>query len=106
MISSDETVDVSLKVKNTGQTAGAEVVQLYVQDTKSSLPRPAKELKAFQKIRLEPGEVQAVTMQLSPRSFAFWDVATNGWKIEPGDFKIYVGTSVADTPLVESIEQK
>ena len=61
-----ESATINVKVKNTGKTAGKEVVQLYISDKKSSLPRPAKELKGFQKVDLQPGEEKEVTFTITP----------------------------------------
>lgn len=91
---SDVTVMVS--VKNSGSRAGAEVVQLYVSDLKSSVPRPVKELKGFQKVWLESGETKTVTFILTPRDLSFYDEVSGGWKLEPGEFKALVGASSAD----------
>lgn len=99
-------IPVSVTVKNTGELAGAEVVQLYLGDEQASVERPKKELKGFQKIRLEPGESQVVTINLRPRDLAFWDVNTNDWLIEPGQFNVYVGVSSADIRAQGAFEYK
>jgi beta-glucosidase len=87
---------VTLNVKNTGKVAGTEVVQLYVADDHSSVPRPVKELKAFSRIYLEPGREGVVTMYLDRRSFAWYDVPGKKWKVEPGNFILLAGSSSAD----------
>jgi beta-glucosidase len=97
---SDDGLVVSVDVTNTGDRAGAEVVQCYVGDVEASLPRPVKELKGFDKIGLQPGQTRTVTFELDARSFAFWDVDLHGWVVESGQFDIMVGTSAAD--IVES----
>ena len=89
-------VGVTLSVTNSGARAGQEVVQLYVRDVKSSLPRPVKELKAFAKVALLPGETRAVHFTLDERAFAFYDPARHGWVVEPGEFEILVGSSSRD----------
>ena len=86
-------IEVSLKVENTGTVAGKEVVQLYVSDLKSSLPRPPKELKGFTKVALKPGESQTVTFTLDERSLAFYDPHKKDWVAEPGEFEVLVGSS-------------
>ena len=86
-------VKVNVSVTNTGSRAGAEVVQLYVQDVKSSVARPLKELKAFQKVFLQPGETKVVTLTLNDRAFQFYDVATSDWRAEPGRFNFLIGNS-------------
>lgn len=87
---------VTVEVTNTGDRAGAQVVQLYVQDVKASVDRPVKELKAFQKVFLQPGETQTVTLSLNERAFQFYDEATHSWKAEPGKFNLLIGTSSKD----------
>ena len=88
---SDLTVEgdsVSVNVKNTGKCAGAEVVQLYIQEPQDGLYRPLRELKGFQKVFLQPGESQTVTFSLTGRSFAVWQ---DGWKIPAGTYDACVG---------------
>jgi beta-glucosidase len=92
-------VNVSLDVKNTGGRAGAEVVQVYVRDPQASVDRPQKELKAFRKVFLKPGEKKTVTMTLDRRALAFYDETSKGWVVEPGVFEIIVGSSSRDIRL-------
>ena len=87
-----------LDVKNTGKHAGTEVVQLYIRDLVSSVTRPVKELKAFKKVELQPGETQAVALDITPESLAFYDVNMK-YVVEPGEFAILVGTSSRDEDL-------
>ena len=87
---------VSATVTNTGSTAGAEVVQLYVAPPKNGPYRPAKELKGFAKVGLQPGESQTVRFELNDRSFAVW---CDGWQIPAGSYEICIGASVADIRL-------
>jgi beta-glucosidase len=89
-------VDVSLKVENSGKVSGKEVVQLYVRDFKSSLPRPLKELKGFAKVELKPGDSKTVPFTLDERSFAFYDPHKRTWVVEPGKFEVLVGSSSRD----------
>lgn len=96
---SGEPVTVSLTVGNTGSYSGKEVVQLYVSDRQSSLPRPVKELKGFKKIALKPGESQTVSFTLDQRAFSFYDPYRAGWVTEPGDFEVLVGSSSRDIRL-------
>lgn len=93
-ISKTAPVAINVTVKNTGSVAGAEVVQLYVTDIKSSVDRPLKELKGFKKVFLKPGESKKAEIILDWKSFAFWDVEKHQWKLEPGDFIIQAGSSV------------
>jgi Beta-glucosidase-related glycosidases len=90
---------VSFKLKNVGKFAGAEVVQLYVKDVESTVYRPDKELKAFDKKYLEPGEEVEVTFELDRRAFAFYNVDNHDWTVESGDFEILVGASSRDIRL-------
>jgi beta-glucosidase len=89
----DPEAQVSIRVTNTGRRRGAEVVQVYVQDVEASAPRPPRELKGFQKVTLDPGQSQRVTIPLDFRSFAFWSPAKKDWVVEPGAFRIAIGTS-------------
>ncbi len=98
-----DSVQVSLTVKNTGQRAGKEVVQIYVADRKSSLVRPLKELKDFAKVDLAPGEAQQITLTLDFRSFAFYDPHKSQWVVEPGEFDLLVGSSSQDIRAVTTI---
>jgi beta-glucosidase len=91
-----EPVEVSLTVRNTGNRAGKEVVQLYVGDRVSSLPRPPAELKGFAKVALEPGESRTVRFTLERRAFAFYDPYRREWVVEPGEFDILAGSSSRD----------
>jgi beta-glucosidase len=98
-VNPDLSMSVKLAVKNTGSRAGAEVVQLYVRDVESSVPRPLRELKAFAKVTLEPGETKNVELPLAARSFQFYDAEAHTWKAEPGTFEISVGSSSRDLRL-------
>jgi beta-glucosidase len=91
---------VSLKVKNTGKRAGKEIVQVYVRDVRSSLVRPEKELKAFAKLELQPGESKIVSLPLDREAFWFYNPARDGWMTEPGEFEILVGASSRDIRLM------
>ena len=91
--SGDDTITFTVSVKNTGNKAGAEVVQLYINDVKSSLPRPLKELKGFEKIFLQPGETKDATFTINKGSLAFYSDVENKWVVEPGDFKALIGTA-------------
>jgi beta-glucosidase len=89
-------------VKNTGRRPGAEVVQMYIRDCVSSVTRPVKELKGFQKISLRPGETQTVALDITPESLAFYDLHMK-CVVEPGEFEIMVGNSSRDTDLQKVI---
>ena len=96
VVESDLTVEVTGRVTNTGDVAGAEVVQVYVGDLNSTVARPVRELKGFTKVFLAPGETRQVTLTLDQRAFAFWSVVTDGWVVEAGRFEIAVGSSSRD----------
>ena len=87
---------VSATVKNTGKLAGAEVVQLYISDTEASVARPAKELKGFEKIYLNPGESKKVTFTFNKEALSFFDADKHEWVAEPGEFHALIGSSSAD----------
>ncbi len=89
-------IKVSIDIKNTGKVAGKEVVQVYVSDVTSSVPRPPKELKAFKKVALNPGQKKKVEFKLTEEAFAFYDVKQKDWVVEPGEFEILVGSSSRD----------
>jgi beta-glucosidase len=89
---------VLVDVTNTGRRAGSEVVQLYIRDRVSSVTRPVKELKAFRKVWVQPGETATVSLDITPASLAFYDV-NRRYIVEPGEFEILVGTSSRDTDL-------
>lgn len=95
---------LTLKVKNTGEVAGDEVVQVYVCDVEASVFRPEKELKGFTRVSLQPGEEKMVTIDLDRRAFAFFDVACKDWVVEAGDFEILVGASSRDIRLRTTIQ--
>jgi beta-glucosidase len=95
---------VSFTIKNTGKAGGAEVAQVYVSQEKSALPRPAKELKGFQKIFLKPGESKTITVNLDENAFQYFNDASNKWVFEKGSFIIRVGSSSRDIRLDKKIE--
>ena len=93
---SDTSAVVRFTLQNTGARSGAEVVQVYVADRKSSLKRPAKELKAFRKVFLRPGESKEVELKLDKSAFSFYDDRQGDWVLEPGEFDILIGSSSSD----------
>ncbi len=105
-ISDNETVKISLTIKNTGTVAGKEIVQIYIRDSKSSVVRPDKELKAFNKISLEPGESQIIEFELRKRAFAFYNTDIRDWYVESGEFEILAGASSADIRRSVSVNVK
>ncbi len=94
----DESAEVSLEISNIGDMEGTEVVQMYIRDVVSSVTRPVKELKGFQKVHLEPGETKTVKIAIDPDLLAFYDINMN-YVVEPGEFEIMLGTSSQDSDL-------
>jgi beta-glucosidase len=99
----DLAATMTASVTNTGQRAGAEVVQVYVGDVEASVARPLRELKGFVKVHLEPGETRQVSCQLDQRAFAFWSRRLQQWVVESGEFLIAVGSSSRDLVATEAI---
>ena len=95
-IAPGESLTVTLELTNTGQRAGQEVVQLYLRDPQAKLMRPAKELKGFAKVELQPGETATVTLPLEMRALAYFDDAKAAWVAEAGEFEVLVGASAQD----------
>ena len=96
IISDTETVLVSVDVTNTGERAGAEVVQLYIGAPESDVFRPVRELKGFEKVFLEPGQTKTVTFELDARAFSYWDIRLNDWFVRSGSYHIQIGRSSRD----------
>ncbi|KOP65582.1 glycosyl hydrolase family 3 [Bacillus sp. FJAT-18019] len=95
---------VSVDIQNTGSLPGKEIVQLYVRDSHSSVIRPDKELKGFDKVELAPGEKKTVTFELDRRSFAYYDVELGEWTVETGAFEILIGKSSKEIVLSDTVE--
>jgi beta-glucosidase len=98
-ITDRDSLTLSVTVKNTGHVAGREAVQLYVRDIESSVIRPVKELKGFEKIELAPGESKVIVFTLDRKAFAFYSEKTHDWFVESGDFEIMIGSSSRDIKL-------
>ena len=94
-----DTLTVTCKVKNAGNVAGAEAIQLYVRDEETSVRRPIRELKGFDKVFLAPGEEKEVTFVLDKRSFAYYEVQIHDWFVESGRFFVEIGASSRDIRL-------
>ena len=92
-LTADDQISFTVKVTNTGDKAGAETVQLYISDKKASVDRPLKELKAFQKVYLQPGESRDVILSIGKEALSFYDETSSQWKAEPGEFEALVGTA-------------
>lgn len=100
----DEVLTVQVDVRNTGQRAGKEVVQVYVEPRASRVIRPRRELRAFAKVALAPGETRTVEFQLGKRAFAYYDVNAGDLTVESGWYEIRVGSSSRDLRLTASVE--
>lgn len=95
---------VTFTVRNTGNCDGTEIAQLYVGRTSDTVFRPAKELKGFERVDLKAGEEREVTIPLDDKAFRFFDARTNTWEVETGEYTIYVGGNVEDTPLAGTLQ--
>ncbi|RHR54463.1 glycoside hydrolase family 3 C-terminal domain-containing protein [Parabacteroides sp. AF17-28] len=96
VIKAGEPVTFTVSVRNTGKREGAEIVQLYISDKKSSLPRPVKELKGFSKVRLQRGEAKQVSITVNTDALSFFDDSKHEWVAEPGEFEALIGASSTD----------
>jgi beta-glucosidase len=92
----DDSLRVSVDIKNTGEREGKEVIQLYLCDVESSLVRPPKELKGFKKVRLLPGETKTIPFDLGKEHLSFYDPSQGDWVAEPGEFEVLIGSSSRD----------
>ena len=99
-----ENLTVSVTVKNAGTRAGKEIVQLYVRDIESSVNRPDKELKGFEKIALEPSESKTITFTLGKRAFAYYNTELSDWYVESGAFELLIGSASSDIRLSAQVE--
>jgi len=102
----DAPIQVTFKLKNTGDREGAEVAQLYVHDGHAKIDRPERELKAFQRVALKAGEEQLVTLSLDRSAFSYWSPATKSWTVDPGNFEIQIGSSSTEIRLRSTVELK
>ena len=100
----DGSVQVHIKVKNTGKRPSDEVVQMYVQHTGSSVTRPQIELKGFKRVRIEPGAEKDVTMQLKARDLAYWDAAAHAWRVDKEKVRILAGGSSDKLPVQTMVD--
>jgi beta-glucosidase len=100
----DLLVNVTCRVTNTGDRLGKEVVQLYVGDPEASVARPLRELRAFTKVDLDPGETTVVEFTLAARDLSYWSTTLNDWVLEGGEFELAVGASSRDLRLTTTIE--
>ncbi len=105
-ITAEDILTITVPVTNTGNQEGAEVVQLYISDLKSSLPRPIKELKGFRKIKLAPGETKEVVFTVDRSALQYYDDLKQGWIVEAGKFEAIIAASAVDIKSKVSISVK
>ena len=105
-LQANSSIEIALTIKNTGSMAGKEIVQLYIGDEKSSVPRPLKELKGFLKVPLAPGEEKEVKFSVTPEDLMFFDDKKHEWVVEPGKFKAYIAASAEDVRATIPFEYK
>ncbi|MCP4763030.1 MAG: glycosyl hydrolase, partial [archaeon] len=105
-ITKDQSINISLDVTNTGKMTGKEIIQIYVRDIESSVLRPDKELKNFNKIELKPNETKTVEFSLLPEDFMFYDEKSHNWVLEEGEFEVLIGKSSKDIVKKYSINIK
>jgi beta-glucosidase len=98
-VTAEGTVQVTVKVKNTGKRAGDEVVQMYVQHLGSAVQRPQLELKGFKRVMIEAGAEQNVTFDLKPRDLAYWDAPSHTWRVEKEPVRVLAGGSSDNLPV-------
>jgi beta-glucosidase len=103
-VAADGSVQVTVKVRNTGKRAGDEVVQLYVQHLGSAVVRPQLELKGFKRVRIEAGAEQEVKLELKPRDLAYWDTARHAWRVEKEQVRVLGGGSSDKLPVQATFE--
>ncbi|MEN8191413.1 MAG: glycoside hydrolase family 3 C-terminal domain-containing protein [Bacteroidota bacterium] len=105
-ITENDTLEVSVTIKNTGEMDGDEVVQLYLSDEEASVEREVKSLKGFDRVSLKAGESKTVTMKITKEDLSFYDVEKKQWVAEPGEFEVLVGASSIDIRVTENFELK
>jgi beta-glucosidase len=103
-VAAEGTVQVTVKVKNTGKRAGDEVVQLYVQHLGSKVERPQLELKGFRRVKIEAGAEQNVAFDLKPRDLAYWDAAAHVWRVEMEQVRVLAGGSSDKLPVQSTVD--
>jgi beta-glucosidase len=103
-VPAEGSVQVTVKVKNTGKRAGDEVVELYVQHLGSAVARPQLELKGFKRVRLDAGAEREVTLDLKPRDLAYWDTAGHVWRVEKEPVRVLAGGSSDNLPVQTTLE--
>lgn len=95
-LSGNNKLTITIPITNVGDVEGAEIVQAYIHDQQSRLPRPEKELQAFDKVFLQPGETKTATLTLDKYSVGYYDTELSAWIAEQGSFTVFIGASSAD----------
>lgn len=103
-IQDNETLTVKVDVTNTGNCKGKEVIQLYISAKEGQVIRPVRELRAFKKISLNPGETKTVVLELDGRAFSYWNTEIHDWYMEPGSYKIQIGKSAQEILLEKEVQ--
>ena len=103
-IQDNETLTVKVDVTNTGNCKGKEVIQLYISAKEGQVIRPVRELRAFKKISLNPGETKNVVLELDGRAFSYWNTEIHDWYMEPGSYKIQIGKSAQEILLEKEVQ--
>jgi beta-glucosidase len=102
----DGNFNISVDVQNTSRRKGVEVVQLYVGAPVSPVPRAVRELKGFERVELAPSETKHISMVLRRSDLAYWSIEDHGWRLQPGAYRLFVGSSSRDLPLTSKIQVK
>jgi beta-glucosidase len=105
-IGTEDTLKVSVTIKNSGKMDGDEVVQLYISDKEASVDREVKSLKEFKRINLKAGESKTISFSIDRSALAFYDVKAKKWTVEPGEFEVLIGNSSRNILLKESFNVK
>ncbi|MFI7639771.1 glycoside hydrolase family 3 C-terminal domain-containing protein [Nonomuraea sp. NPDC049400] len=103
-VTGDDTARASVRVTNTGERHGKHVVQLYIATQAGPVRRPVRELRAFTKVALEPGQATIVTFDLDTRAFAYWDIAESRWLVAPGEYTIQIGENASQVVAEETVK--
>ena len=103
-VAAEGSVQVTVKVKNTGKRASDEVVEMYVQHLGSAVTRPQLELKGFKRVRVEAGAERAVTLELKPRDLAYWDAVRHAWRVEKEQVRVLAGGSSDKLPVQATLQ--
>jgi len=102
----NDKINISVTIKNTGKVSGSQVLQLYISDLQSSVARPVKELKGFQKVHLTPGETREITFSIDKSALSFYDDKTHSWTAEKGKFSAFIGLSAGEIGKAVKFELK